>query len=308
MGSVSRAQHSMLRRPTAVKQLRAEKVNETTLARFEREARMTSRLTHPNTIAVYDYGRTSSDVFYYAMEYLVGVDLKSLVSHEGALPPGRVIHIVSQVCGSLEEAHRVGLVHRDIKPANVFLTERAGDPDFVKVVDFGLVKDLAGDEELEITQVNTLTGTPLYLSPESIKGPDKVGPHSDIYALGAVSYYLLTGRPIFQARTVVEVVTKHLKQMPAKPSRVSARALPEDLENVIMACLAKDPSERPASAGVLMEMLAQCTDAGSWGPGQAREWWAEHGGEILGPEQQASREILTRGAVNLDVDLRTRAL
>ncbi len=307
MGSVYRAQHAMLRRPTAVKLLRAEKVNETTLARFEREAQLTSRLTHPNTIAVYDYGRTSNDVFYYAMEYLIGVDLKTLVSRMGPLEPGRVIHIVSQMCGSLAEAHDVGMVHRDIKPANIFLTERAGDPDFVKVVDFGLVKDLAGGDELEITRVNTLTGTPLYLSPESINAPATVGPHSDIYALGAVSYYLLTGRPVFQAKTIVEVCSKHLKQVPSKPSEVSERAFSEALEDVVMACLAKTPAQRPASAGAIVERLSACPEAADWGPVAAQRWWAKNGGALLGPELQASRESL-RGEVNLAVDLRARVV
>ena len=306
MGTVYQAQHAMLRRPTAVKLLRAEKINETTLGRFEREAQMTSRLTHPNTIAVYDYGRTANHVFYYAMEYLAGVDLKTLVKKTGALLPARVIHLLTQVCGALHEAHGMGLVHRDIKPANIFLTERAGDPDFVKVVDFGLVKDLSGEHDVELTQVNTLTGTPLYLSPEAIRAPSKVGPPSDLYALGAVGYYLLTDQPLFQAETIVDVCTKHLKETPVRPSERTSRSVPEDLEDVILTCLAKHPKDRPANAAVLAQMLGSCADAGRGGPEHARSWWKAHGAELLGAEHRASREGIQRGAENLNVDLRAR--
>jgi len=308
MGAVYRAQHAMLRRPTAIKLLRPEKVSSpSAMGRFEREAQMTSRLTHPNTIAIFDYGRTSDSVFYYAMEYLVGVDLSTLVKATGPLPSARVVHVLTQVCGSLEEAHGVGLIHRDIKPANILLTERAGDPDFVKVVDFGLVKDLGSSEESDLTNVNTLTGTPLYLSPESITSPLTVGPQSDLYALGAVGYYLLVGEPVFRGETIVEVCAMHVRERPARPSERGVSGIPEDLEEAILACLEKDPKRRPQSAAALADMLARCVDFGKWGLAEARSWWDAHADDLPGGVPVRPRDKGSREAANVTVVLRSRA-
>jgi len=272
MGEVYRAQHALLRRPTAVKLLGAEAGAES-VERFEREVRLTSALTHPNTIAIYDYGRTPDGVFYYAMEYLPGLDLERLVEEDGAQPAARVLHIIQQACGSLAEAHGRGLIHRDIKPANMMLCERGGALDYLKVLDFGLVK-LQDEGGASLTQTGTIAGTPLYLSPEAIQFPDEVGPASDIYALGAVAYWLLTGKPVFEGSSVVEVCSHHLTRAPASPSDRLGRPLPADVERVVLGCLAKDPSERPGNADELLEALRACDDSGRWTQERAREWWA----------------------------------
>src|SRR5262249_34398118 len=204
MGTVYKARHAMLRRPTAVKLLDVDKMSDAAVARFEREVQLTSGLTHPNTVAVFDYGRTPDGIFYYAMEYLDGMNLDDLVKKHGALPEARMAFILRQVCGSLAEAHAAGLVHRDIKPANIFLTRRGGLHDFVKVLDFGLVKALDGQDKANVTSPNALIGTPLYLAPEAMNHPDRVDARTDVYAVGAVGYFLLTGTPVFTGSTIME--------------------------------------------------------------------------------------------------------
>jgi serine/threonine protein kinase len=271
MGVVYRASHAMLRRPTAIKLLPANRAGEAGLARFEREVQMTAQLSHPNTVAVYDYGRTPDGVFYYAMEFLDGLNLEDLVRRDGPQPPGRVISILTQVCGALSEAHAHGLVHRDIKPANIILTERGGEPDVAKVVDFGLVRPLAPGAA-GVTASTTLTGTPLYMSPEAMTLPESPDPRSDLYALGAVGYYLLTGRPVFEGRSVAEVIGHHLHTEPVPPSHRVAH-VPADLEAVIMQCLRKPPDERPATARDLRDALRACTMAPPWDEADASTWW-----------------------------------
>jgi hypothetical protein len=275
MGAVYRARHAFLRRPTAVKMLGKENVNEATLARFEREVQLTSRLNHPNTIAVYDYGRTSDGVFYYAMEYLEGINLEDLVKKFGPLPEGRVVGILRQVCGSLAEAHGIGLIHRDIKPANIYLTSRAGIPDFVKVLDFGLVKAVGAEEEAKITQANVTVGTPYYLSPEAVERPDTVTALSDVYAIGAVGYFLLTGTPVFTGKTVMEICMKHVKAIPDPPSKRLGRAVTPGVEEAILRCLVKDPAGRPPGTRALLDELARCEPSPPWAQAEAEAWWAE---------------------------------
>ena len=275
MGSVYRANHAMLRRPTAIKLLPAEKSGEGAVLRFEREVQLTSRLAHPNTIAIYDYGRTPAGVFYYAMEYLDGITLEGLGESYGPQPAERVIHIARQMCGSLAEAHSMALIHRDIKPANVILCERAGVGDVVKVLDFGLVKELGRAKA--VTNVDALTGTPMYLSPEAITSPDTVDARSDIYAVGCVAYYLLTGTDVFGGATIVEVCSNHLHVIPEPPSKRLPGAIPADVEKVILACLEKDPDKRPKDARALSDMLAACACAGTWTEGRALAWWKEEG-------------------------------
>ncbi|MEM7234432.1 MAG: serine/threonine-protein kinase, partial [Planctomycetota bacterium] len=281
MGEVYRASHSMLRRPTAIKLLRGNANGERQLARFEREVQLTSSLTHPNTIAIYDYGRTPDGTFYYAMEYLDGVNLEKLIKLDGAQDPARVIHILAQACASLDEAHRAGLIHRDIKPANIILCERGGQQDVVKVVDFGLVKDLESKmDDATISTVNTITGTPLYLSPESIRTPDHVDARSDLYALGAVGYYLVTGKHLFDSKSFMEICSHHLQTQPESPSKRLGKPVPEGLEAVLLRCLEKTPGERPQSAKALRELLLDLPEAHDWKERNARTWWKAHQAKI----------------------------
>lgn len=274
MGEVYRGHHAMLRRPTAVKLMHPHRTSEDSIARFEREVQLTSQLTHPNTIAIYDYGRTPEGVFYYAMEYVDGISLDDLVAEDGPQPEGRVIHILRQVCGSLAEAHEMGVVHRDVKPANIMLTRRGGIADVVKVLDFGLVKALDAEQENALTAANSLTGTPHYMSPEAIQRPDTVDARSDLYAIGAVGYFLLTGTPVFDGQSAMAVCTQHIQTAPEPPSERIGRSIAEDLQALILSCLQKDPDERPPSARNLAAALDACLDAGNWSDADAREWWS----------------------------------
>jgi serine/threonine-protein kinase len=274
MGEVYLARHTLLRRPTAIKLLPPERAGEKTVARFEREVRATSRLSHPNTVAIYDYGRTREGVFYYAMEHLDGLDLQRLVQEHGPLPPERVVHILLQIAGALSEAHARGLVHRDLKPANVFLCERGGQRDTVKVLDFGLVKETGSDQSGPAqTDVDALVGTPTYLPPEAIHSPSAVDSRSDLYAVGAIGYFLLTGRDVFQGSSVVALCIAHLHEKPVRPSERLKRELPADLEALIMTCLEKSPEGRPQSAAALRRSLLAC-NLPSWSPEDAETWWA----------------------------------
>jgi hypothetical protein len=273
MGTVYKARHAMLRRATAVKLLDVDKMSETAIARFEREVQLTSGLTHPNTIAVFDYGRTPEGIFYYAMEYLEGMNLESLVHRTGPLGEARAVYILRQICGSLGEAHARGLVHRDVKPANVFITSRGGLYDFVKVLDFGLVKSLDSEVSAGVTNPTGVTGTPLYISPEAVYHSDQVDARSDVYAVAAVGYYLLTGSPLFVGDSVVEICMAHVKTTPEPPSVRLGMPISSDLEGLLMRCLAKAPGERPADANELLHELEACAIAGTWTAADAVHWW-----------------------------------
>jgi serine/threonine-protein kinase len=266
MGVVYRANHLLLRRPTAVKLLHPQKIGAENLERFEREVQQMSRLSHPNTVAVYDYGHSPDGVFYYAMEYLGGgIDLDKLVKKHGKQPAERVRQILMQTCGALQEAHDQALIHRDIKPANIILCERGALPDVVKVVDFGLVKELTKDSALSQAVV---LGTPGYVAPEAVTEPSLVGPGVDIYALGAVAYFLLAGRPVFKGKTVVDTCLQHVTKTPDPLVGV-----PAPLAQVVMHCLAKQPSERPASAAALAESLRALGAFDDWDEARAAAWW-----------------------------------
>jgi serine/threonine-protein kinase len=275
MGAVYRAEHALLRRPTAVKLLLPERTGPDSLQRFEREVQRTAQLTHPNTVAIYDYGHTSDGVFYYAMELLDGLTLEELVRRHGPLPPGRVVHVLCQAASALAEAHALGLIHRDIKPANLVLCERGGLADTLKIVDFGLVKSITPGSDPALTRENSITGTPLYMAPEAITDPNTVDERVDLYALGAVGYFLLTGSPPFEAKTVVEICGHHLHSTPAAPSQRLGAPIPRELEALILACLSKDKNDRPASAQALEEALAECARTSPWTAAEARAFWRE---------------------------------
>jgi hypothetical protein len=273
MGEIYRARHAMLRRPTAVKLLSGDG-SEQQLKRFEREVQLTARLTHPNTISIYDYGRTPDGTFYYAMELLDGLTLEQLIERHGPATPARTIHVLRQVCGALAEAHGVGLIHRDIKPANIYLCARGGVQDVVKVLDFGLVRELSSDTSLTASNVNAIVGTPLYLSPEAILSGSRIDARADLYGLGAVAYFMLTGAPPFRGANMVEICGHHLHTLPEPPSR--RRAVPDDIERIVLGCLSKEPGQRPASASELERALAACNDAGGWSAADAETWWSAH--------------------------------
>ena len=295
MGVVFRATHAMLRRETALKLLLPERVNAQSLQRFEREVLETARLRHPNTVAIYDYGRTPDGIFYYAMEYLDGLTAERLVGAEGPLSPGRVVHLLAQVCASLDEAHAARLIHRDIKPANIMILGHSGAWDLVKVLDFGLVKDISiKAEAVQLSNPAFVIGTPQYMSPEAISAPDDVGPQSDLYAVAAVGYFLLTGTPVFMDRTMIAVCAAHLDEVPEMPSVRLGRPMPEDLEKLIMRGLMKRPEDRPASAQAFRQALLAC-DVPKWTEDEAQVWWGTHGREgssVVVEETSALIEVL----------------
>jgi serine/threonine protein kinase len=288
MGSVYRARHAMLRRPTAVKLLDPDKMSPNAIARFEREVQLTSQLNHPNTITVYDYGRTSEGVFYYAMEYLQGITFHDLVGEIGPLPEARVVHLLLQLCGSLAEAHASGLIHRDVKPANLILTCRGGVYDLVKVLDFGLVKAFGAEQDDRLTADHALTGTPSYMSPEAISHPDTIDVRTDIYAVGAVGYFLVTGTPVFSGEGLIELCRKHLQEPPEPPSQRLGKPVSAAFEQLLLKCLAKKREDRPASAAVLLEALEKLQPDRPWTREDARAWWDNFNTESIDVTASAS--------------------
>ncbi len=288
MGEVYLAEHMLLKRPCAIKVIRPDHAGDSRmLARFEREVQATSRLTHWNTVEIFDYGRAQDGTFYYVMEYLPGMNLEQLVAMHGPLPAERVIHLMTQLCEALEEAHASGLIHRDIKPANIFAAHRGGVYDVAKLLDFGLARPLTGLNDSELTQEGTITGSPLYTSPEQAVG-DPADERSDIYSLGAVAWWLLTGRPVFEDENPVKLLVAHATRDTGRPSDVQA-GIPEDLENIVVRCLRKKPEERFQSATDLRHALLSCTDAARWSRRDAREWWMTHG---CPQKKQLDRQVL----------------
>jgi serine/threonine-protein kinase len=300
MGEIWRARHRMLARPVAVKLIRPELIGVKSppeaaalVGRFRREAEATAALHSPHTVSLHDFGVTPEGAFYYVMDLLDGLDLETLVRRFGPVPPERAIHLLVQACDSLGEAHATGLVHRDVKPANIVACRWGLKWDFVKVLDFGLVKatwSLGEDDHL--TSDGMITGTPAYMAPEAALGGRDVDARADLYGLGCIAYWLLTGERVFVGRTPVEVLLHHVKTEPVPPSERCGREIPADLEAHVLRCLAKEPDDRPPSAERLAAHLAECQAAGRWTPERARHWWEAN---VRVPEggQEATRTAVT---------------
>ncbi len=302
MGVVYEAQHGMLKRPTAIKLLRPELADPEALERFRREVQLTAKLTHPNTVTIYDYGRTPDGLFYYAMELLDGATLSQVVKAGGPQPVERVVRILRDAALALNEAHQVGLIHRDIKPSNIMLARQGGVPDVTKVLDFGLVKNLGQVDDLEKTNTMSIKGTPHYLSPEAIQEPQGIDARTDLYALGCVGYYLLAGRHVFDGKTIMEVCLHHMHTKPMPLSEASPLEIPAGLEALIMTCLEKDQAQRPASGQELADALDRLAVA-RWTRADAEAWWDAFGGQI----EQRSEPLTaspTEQTVAVDLDER----
>ena len=303
MGEVFRATHQMLARPAAVKLIRPELLGSSSpdaarviVQRFRREAEAAASLRSPHSIGLYDFGVSNDGTFFLVTELLDGLDLETLVERFGPLPPERCVHLLRQVCDSLQEAHTRGLVHRDIKPSNIFTCRLGLTVDFVKVLDFGLVKAVnEGERESTLlTAPDSTTGTPAYIAPEVVRG-DRVPDHRvDIYTLGCVAYWLLTGRLVFQAPNAIQLLYQHANATPIAPSQLSEFEVPAELDSVILACLAKFPEERPQSAAELSRRLAAAVTRPAWTEELAHRWWDRHHPEAAPPERTESHRVLTK--------------
>jgi serine/threonine-protein kinase len=273
MGEVHLAEHQLLKRPCAIKLIRPGAASDSrALDRFEREVVLTAKLSHPNTVEIYDYGRSEDGTYYYVMELLQGLNLADLLTRERTLAPGRVVHLLRQVCGALGEAHGCGLIHRDIKPSNIFAARRGGIDDFAKLLDFGLVRPAIVTGPSHVSEDGDIIGTPLYMSPEQAAGQLELDGRADIYSLGAVAYCLLTGRPPFPGGGKVSVLIAHARDPVVPPSKVNP-AVPDDLEGVVLRCLEKDRERRFQCASSLERALGDCGCAGDWDRDRAGEWW-----------------------------------
>jgi serine/threonine-protein kinase len=285
MGEVWRAEHQMLARPAAIKLVRPEMLGgageegrRQALSRFEREAQATAAMRSPHTVELYDFGVTDDGSFYYVMELLDGLDLERLVLDFGPQPVARVVHILGQVCQSLAEAHEHGLIHRDVKPANIYVCRLGRDLDWVKVLDFGLVKASGreGRPSLDVTAGDVIRGTPAFMAPEQVTGEWPVDGRTDLYAVGCVGYWLLAGQLVFEGRTPVDTMMHHVEAPPVPPSRRTGVTIPDALEDAVLRCLAKNPADRPPTADALAVMLRDVPLAEPWDDDRARAWWDAH--------------------------------
>jgi serine/threonine-protein kinase len=275
MGEVYLAEHQLLKRPCALKLIRPDDATDSRAReRFEREVRLTATLSHPNTVEIYDYGRAEDGTYYYVMEYLRGLSLAELVERHGPLPPSRAVYLLRQVCGALREAHAAGLIHRDLKPSNIFAARCGGMEDVAKLLDFGLVRPSSTARTSYLSAEGQILGTPLFMSPEQARGTRELDERSDIYSLGAVAYYLLTGQPPFEGENGLAVLIAHARDPVVPPSQVRP-GIPEDLERVVLRCLAKDPADRFLDAERLERALGDCSCVGDWDPARATRWWRD---------------------------------
>ncbi len=274
MGEVYLAEHRLLKRPCAVKLIRpAQAAQAKALARFEREVRAIARLTHWNSVEIFDYGRTDDGTFYYVMEFLPGLSLQEVVEQQGPMQPARVVHLLRQVCEALKEAHAEGITHRDIKPSNIVASMRGGVYDVAKLVDFGLATSIDGLQDVRLTQEGTVAGSPYYMAPEQFLEDGEPDARSDIYSLGAVTYFLLVGRPPFQGDKPFKVMMAHAHDEVVPPTKLNA-ALPSDLEQIVLRCLVKDPKGRFLDVAELQRALAACGCADQWSQELAIQWWS----------------------------------
>lgn len=310
MGEVYLAEHQLLRRPCAIKIIRPERAGDAKmLARFEREVQATAKLSHWNSVYIYDYGHTADGTLYYVMEYLPGLTLQELVTKSGPLRPARIIYLLRQVCSALHEAHGLGLIHRDVKPANIFVSERGGQFDVAKLLDFGLVKpfrSLNSNQRIdevtsagltELTVDGGFAGSPLYMSPEQAMGEATPDPRSDIYSLGSVAYFMLTGKPPFSATHAMRVILQHLNDEPTPPSQAVNRPLnwqiPADLEAVVLKCMQKAPEDRYSTICELDSALAACEHANDWDYRSAHDWWHAHCPKLRAGKNECVSELVS---------------
>jgi serine/threonine-protein kinase len=275
MANVYLARHDLLKRPTAVKLLKPARATDEMIARFEREVQLASSLAHPNTVEIYDYGRTADGLFFYAMEYLDGITAADLVAREGFVPVARAVYLLRQLCAGLAEAHAKGLVHRDVKPENIMVCRRGGDYDFVKILDFGLVKSVATPHSRDLTRSLRILGTPQYMAPERLRNPADVDARADIYAVGAVAFLLLTGRKLFEAADDLALTTQILNEEPPRASQVARQPIPAELDILVAACLEKKREDRPQRAADLVETFEALASEMPWTQREAAEWWAK---------------------------------
>lgn len=275
MGTVHRARHKLLDRVVALKRIRSDRVDAEDIARFRREARATAALSSPHTVELFDFGEYPGG-FYYVMEYLDGIDLQRLVRKLGPMPPARAVSLLVQACHSLAEAHERGVVHRDVKPANLMLCRYGLDVDFVKLLDFGLAKAASTTRSTKLTSDSTVLGTAAYIAPESLKGSAKLDSRADIYALGAILFWLITGKLLFDHTNPVLMARAHLSEPAPKLSERSPVPIPAELDDVLAACLAKDPDERPATSLELRRRLQAIALTDSWTTEDATRWWQTH--------------------------------
>jgi serine/threonine-protein kinase len=273
MATVYLAQHDLLKRPTAVKLLKPARATDEMIARFEREVQLASSLSHPNTVEIFDYGRTRDGLFYYAMEYLDGMTVAELLQRQSPLPVPRVIHILQQVCAALAEAHARDIVHRDIKPENIMVCRYGGVYDFVKILDFGLVKHISEKHSRDLTRTLRILGTPLYMAPERLRNPADVDPRTDVYAVGALAFLMLTGRKLFESSDDLELTTKVLNEEPPRAAEVAPQPIPAELDLIVTSCVEKKRELRPQRIADLAEAFEALAAEHRWTQREAQEWW-----------------------------------